>query len=59
MAEHVDVRARDRGHHPACHRVGVHAQLRVHARDDHIDAREQLFVLIERAVVEDVDLDSR
>ena len=38
--------------------VGVHAQLRVHARDHDVDAREQLLVLVERAVVEDVDLDA-
>ena len=58
VTEHVDVRARDRGDHPARHRLGFHAQLRVHARDDHVDAREQLLVLVERAVVEDVDLDA-
>ena len=58
MAEHVDVRAGDGRDHAARHRVGVHAELRVHARDHDVDAGEQLFVLVERAVFEDVDLDA-
>ena len=58
VTEHVDVRARDRGDHPPRHRRRLHAQLRVHARDDDVDAREQLLELVERAVVEDVDLDA-
>ena len=36
----------------------LHAQLRVHARDDDVELGEQLVVLVERAVVEDVDLDA-
>ena len=38
--------------------VGVHAQLRVHARDDHVDALEHVVGVVERAVFEDVDLDA-
>ena len=36
----------------------LHPQLRVHARDDDVEPREQLVLLVERAVVEDVDLDA-
>ena len=36
----------------------VHAQLRVHARDDDVELGEQLVLLVERAVLEDVDLDA-
>ena len=36
----------------------VHAQLRVHAGDDDVELGEQLRLLVERAVLEDVDLDA-
>ena len=58
VAEHVDLRVRDRVDHAPRHRVLVHAQLRVHARDDDVDAGEHVVVVVERAVVEDVDLDA-
>ena len=34
------------------------SQLGVHARDDDVELREQLVVLVEGAVLEDVDLDA-
>ena len=58
VPEHVDLRVRDRVDHAARHRVLVHPQLRVHARDDDVDTGEHVVVVVERAVVEDVDLDS-
>ena len=36
----------------------LHPQLRVHARDDDVELGEQLVLLVERAVLEDVDLDA-
>src|SRR3546814_16096231 len=45
-------------HHPAGHRVAWHAQLGVHARHDHVETLEHVLVLVERAVLEDVDLDA-
>ena len=38
--------------------VLAHLQLRVHARDDDVELGEQLVLLVERAVLEDVDLDA-
>ena len=58
MAEHVDVGVRDRAHHPVGHRLRRHAQLRVHARDHHVELGEQLVGMVERAVLEDVALDA-
>ena len=36
----------------------VHAQLRVHAGDNDVESCEQILLLVERAVLEDVDLDA-
>ena len=36
----------------------VHRQLRVDAGDDDVELGEQVLVLVERAVLEDVDLDA-
>ena len=58
VAEDVDVRAGDRRDHAPGHLSALHAQLRVHARDHHVDAGQQLLVLVERAVFQDVDLDA-
>src|SRR3546814_10597239 len=54
----LDVGADDRHHHPAGHLVAWHAQLGVHARHDHVETLEHVLVLVERAVLEDVDLDA-
>ena len=56
VAEDVDVRAGDRHHHAPGHLLLGHAQLRVHAGDDDVEPLEQVDVLVERAVLEDVDL---
>ena len=48
--------AGDGHHHPAGHLLLGHAQLRVHAGDDDVEPLEQVEVLVERAVLEDVDL---
>ncbi len=45
-------------HHAARHLVAVHAQLGVHAGDDDVEAGQQLGLLVEAAVLEDVDLDA-
>ena len=57
VPQHVHVRVADRGHHPLGHRPGGHPQLGVHAGDDHVQPGEQVLALVERAVLEDVDLD--
>src|SRR3546814_10286918 len=44
--------------YPAGHLVAWHAQLGVHARHDHVETLEHVLVLVERAVLEDVDLDA-
>ena len=36
----------------------LHAQLGVHAGHDHVESGQQLLVLVERAVLQDVDLDA-
>ena len=59
VAEDVDVGAGDRHHHPAGHLLLGHPQLRVHAGDDDVEPLEQVDVLVERAVLEDVDLHAR
>jgi hypothetical protein len=51
------MRVADGGDHPRCHRRGRHPQLRVHAGDHDVELAEQLIRLVERAVLEDVDLD--
>ena len=50
-------RIRDRGHHPGRHVGGRHAQLGVDAGHDDVQLGQQRGVLVERAVLEDVDLD--
>ena len=57
VAEHVHVRVADRGHHPLGHRLGGHPQLGVHAGHDHVEPGEQVLPLVQRAVLQDVDLD--
>ena len=59
VPEDVDVGAGDGHHHPAGHLLLGHPQLRVHAGDDDVEALEQVDVLVERAVLEDVDLHAR
>ena len=59
MAEDVDVRVGERRHHAPRHLRRLHAQLRVHAgATTTSSSREQLRVLVEGAVVEDVDFDA-
>ena len=58
VAEDVGVRVRHRRDHAVGHRLLAHAQLRVHAGDDDVELGEQVVVLVEAAVVEDVDLDA-
>src|SRR5665213_859585 len=58
VSEHIDVRALHRSHHSPGHLSRVHAQLGVDARNDEVETGKQLLVLIERAVFQDVDLDS-
>ena len=58
VAEDVGPRVADRADHPPGHRGGVHPQLGVHAGDPDVELGQQLVVLVERAVVEDVDLDA-
>ena len=58
VAEDVDVRVRDGGEHPLGHLRRRHPQLAVHARDHDVQLGEQLGLLVEAAVVEDVDLDA-
>jgi hypothetical protein len=57
MSENVDVRASYGGDHAARHRLRLHREFRVHARHDDIEAGQQFLFLIERAVLQDVDLD--
>ena len=58
MAEDVDVRVGQRPHHTFSHALGVLAQLRVHGRHDHVQFGQQVFLLIDLAVQENVDLDA-
>ena len=57
VPEHVGVRVADGGDHPPRHRPGFHPQLGVHAGHHHVEPAEQFVCLVERAVLEDVDLD--
>ena len=57
VPEYVDVWVRHRTDHPSRHRRSIGPQVGVHTRDHDIDFGEQALVLIERTVVEDVDLD--
>ena len=59
VPEDVDVRVGDGPHHPLGHLLAVHAQLGVHAGDDDVEAGEQVVVVVEQAVLEDVDLHAR
>ena len=58
VAQHVGMRVADRGDHPRRHRHRRHPQLGVHAGDHHVQPPEKLVRLIQRAVLEDVDLDA-
>ena len=51
------MRVRHRRQHALRHPVALHTQLGVHARHHHVEAGQQLGLLVERAVLEDVDLD--
>jgi hypothetical protein len=57
VPEHVHVRAGDGRKHALGHRPGRHPQFGVHAGHDDVEPCEQIFALIEAAVLEDVDLD--
>jgi len=58
MAEDVDVRIGDRSHHALGHLLAAHPQLAVHAGDHDIELREDRVAVVERAVLQDVDLDA-
>ena len=58
VAEDVDVRRGDGPHHPLGHRLALHPQLGVDAGDDDVESAEHVVVVVERAVLEDVDLDA-
>ncbi len=58
VAEHVHVRVGHGGAHPPGHGRRRHPQLRVHARHHHVEAAQQVGVLVEAAVGEDVHLDA-
>ena len=58
VAQHIDAWARECGDHALGHRARLHRQLRVHARHDNIELREQVALLVEATVVEDVDFDA-
>ena len=51
------MRVAHRGHHPPGHRPGRHPQLGVDAGHHHVEPAEQVLALVERAVLQDVDLD--
>ena len=55
----LSVRVVERPEHPPRHRRAVGAELRVHARHHDVEPVEHLGRLVERAVLEDVDLDAR
>ncbi len=58
VAEDVGVGIGDGQHHALGHLVAGHAQLAVHAGDDDVELGEQLGLLVEAAVLVDVDLDT-
>ena len=53
------MRVLHRRHHASGHLRGLHAKLGVDARDDDVQVREQLFILVESPVLQDVDLYAR
>ncbi len=59
VAKDIDVGVGDGGDHPAGHLRGGHTELAVDAGDDDIEFGEEGRVLVERAVVEDIDFDAR
>ena len=58
VTEHVDPGWDAAATQSPRHRRGIHPQLRMRRRDHHVELAEQRVVLVERAVVEDVDLDA-
>jgi hypothetical protein len=50
------VRVGHRGHHPPGHGRCLHRQLGMHAGHNDVEPLEQLRLLVERAVLEDVNL---
>lgn len=58
MTQHVDHSRRERSHDSPGHRLARLIELRVHARDDAIEAGQQLEREIERAIGEDIDFDA-
>ena len=59
MPEDVDVRRRNRSQHSLRHRVAIHTQLRMNARHHHIESGQNSVVVVQRAVLQNVDLDAR
>jgi hypothetical protein len=57
VAEHIHVRVAYCGHHPLGHRPGGHPQLGMHAGHHDVEPAQQVLALVQRAVVQDVDLD--
>ena len=58
MPQDVDGRVRDGADHPRGHLRRRHPQLRMHRRDHDVERLQQVLVLVERAVLVDVDLDA-
>ena len=58
VPQDVDVGVGDGTHHALGHGSAAHAELRVHAGHDHVEAGQHVVVVVERAVLEDVDLDA-
>ena len=58
VPEDVGVGALDGGQHAARHGTAVHGQLGVDAGHDHVEAGQEILVLVETTVLEDVDLDA-
>ena len=58
VAEDVDVRAGHGQHHALGHLLAGHAELGVDAGHHDVEPLEQVLVLVEGAVLEDVDLDA-
>jgi hypothetical protein len=58
VPQHGHLWVADRGYHPPGHRAGRHAQLGVDTGHHHIELPQQVLTLVQRAVVEDVNLDA-
>src|SRR4051812_15852412 len=59
VTKYINKRVGNSHNHPPGHRTSIHTELAVHRSNDDIELSQEFWLLVERSIVQDVDLDSR